>query len=323
MRPRSQNMRRKKRIPRALPKAERQRILDTMHSTEFVDQPPAEVYAALLSRGIFLASIRTFYRILATVGESKERRNQRPPHVYVKPQLVATAPNQVWTWDITKLATKEKGVFLMAYVIIDLFSRFVVGWMVASKECKHLASQLFTDAIRRHSVEPGLIVHADRGAAMKSDTLAQLLDSLGVSQSFNRPRVSNDNPFSEGHFKTLKYQPHYPGKFSGILAARAWLQTFVAWYNDLHHHSSLALFTPADVFYLRVAAIAITRQLTLDEAYARSPERFPNGPPRVRLPASAVYINPVESNSIELPIPIKQLTELSDGTKCQNAAIAT
>jgi putative transposase len=294
-------VRRKKRIPRALPKAERQHILDLLHSPEFVDQPPAEVYAALLSRGVFLASIRTFYRILSASGEAKERRNQRAPHIHVKPQLVATAPNQVWTWDITKLATQEKGIFLMAYVIIDLFSRFVVGWMVAGKECKHLAAQLFTDSVQRHRIEPGLIVHADRGSAMKSDTLAQLLDSLGISQSFNRPRVSNDNPFSEGHFKTLKYQPDYPGKFACILAARAWLQTFLTWYNDVHHHSALALFTPADVFHLRVAAIAVTRQTALDKAYARSPERFPNGAPCVRLPATAVYINPVEASALELP----------------------
>jgi putative transposase len=292
---RLQHVHRKKRVPRALCAAEREHILATLHSPEFVDQPPAEVYATLLDRGIFLGSIRTFYRILAASGENKERRNQRKPHVYAKPELIATAPNQVWTWDITKLATHEKGVFLMAYVIIDLFSRLVVGWMVASKECQHLAVQLFTDSIVRHGVEPGLIVHADRGAAMKSDTLAQLLDTLGVSRSFNRPRVSNDNPFSESHFKTLKYQPDYPGKFACILAARAWLQEFFTWYNEVHHHAGLALFTPAEVFYGRVTALAKMRQGALNAAYALTPERFPNGPPGVAMPARAVHINPTES----------------------------
>jgi len=163
--------------PRRLGDAERQHLLDMFHTPEFADQPPTEVYAALLGRGI----IRTMYRLLAAAGESKERRNQRLPHVHVKPSLKATAPNQVWTWDITKLATEQKGVFLLVYVIIDLFSRYVVGWMVATKECKHLAAQLFAETIARHGVEPGLTVHADRGSAMKSDTLAQLLASLGAS----------------------------------------------------------------------------------------------------------------------------------------------
>ena len=157
----------------------------------------------------------------------------------MKPSLTATAPNQVWTWDITKLATLERGVFLHAYVIIDLFSRFVVGWMVAAKECKHLAAQLFADAVARHGIEPGLTVHSDRGSAMKSDTLAQLLATLGASQSFSRPHVSDDNAFSEAQFKTLKYQPDYPGRFSGVLHARGWLEPFFAWHNDDHQHSGL------------------------------------------------------------------------------------
>ena len=279
--------------PRRLDDAERQHVLDTLHLPEFVDQPPTEVYAALLGRGIYLASIRTMYRVLAEVGETRERRNQRPAQSHAMPSLTATAPNQVWTWDITKLATHEKGVFLMAYVIIDLFSRYVVGWMVATKECKHLAAQLFAETIARHGIEPGLQVHADRGSAMKSDTLAQLLASLGVTRSFSRPRVSDDNPFSEAQFKTLKYQPDYPGRFTGELHGRAYLQDFFGWHNDDHHHSGLALFTPADVFYGRVEAVRATRQAALDLAYAAHPERFPNGPPCVQLPPSAVYINPL------------------------------
>ncbi len=193
--------------PRRLRDEERAKILDTFHTTEFGDQSVTEVYAALLSRGIYLASIRTLYRVLAAQGETKESRNQRLPHVYTKPSLTATAPNQAWTWDITKLATTAVGVFLHAYVIIDLFSRYVVGWMVASRECKHLAAQLFAETIARHGIEPGLLVHSDRGSSMKSDTLAQLLATLGVQRSFSRPHVSDDNPFSESQFKTMKYQP--------------------------------------------------------------------------------------------------------------------
>ena len=284
--------------PRRLGDDERQAIVDAMHSEEFVDQPPMEMFAKLLSRGVYLASIRTIYRVLAELGESKERRNQRLPHPYVKPSLTATGPNQVWTWDITKLATLEKGVFLHAYVIIDLFSRYVVGWMVAAKECKHLAAQLFAEAAARHGIEPGLIVHADRGAAMKSDTLAQLLATLGVDQSFSRPHVSDDNPFSESQFKTLKYQPDYPGFFGSLLHARGWLDSFFGWHNDEHHHSGLALFTPADVFFGRFMAVHAARQEALDAAHARHPERFPNGPPKAALPPATVHINPLEASTV-------------------------
>lgn len=281
--------------PRRLGDDERQAMVDVMHSPEFADQPPMEVFARLLSRGIYLASIRTFYRVLAELGESKERRNQRLPRAYVKPSLTATAPNQVWTWDITKLATLQKGVFLQLYVIIDLFSRYVVGWMLATKECKHLAAQLFAETVARHGIEPGLTVHSDRGSAMKSDTLAQLLATLGVDQSFSRPHVSDDNPYSEAQFKTLKYQPDYPGRFAGEMHARGWLEPFFGWHNDDHHHSGLALFTPAEVFFGRVPAVHAVRQETLDAAYALHPNRFPNGPPKAALPPAEVHINPLEA----------------------------
>ena len=284
--------------PRRLGDEERRVIADVMHSPEFVDQPPMEVFATLLSRGVYLASIRTIYRVLAELGETKERRNQRLAHPHVKPSLSARAPNQVWTWDITKLATMQRGVFLHAYVIIDLFSRYVVGWMVAAKECKHLAAQLFADSVARHGVEPGLTVHSDRGAAMKSDTLAQLLASLGVERSFSRPHVSDDNPFSEAQFKTMKYQPDYPGFFDGLLHARGWLADFFGWHNDEHHHSGLALFTPAEVFSDRVAAVHAVRQEALDAAYARHPARFPSGPPRAPWPPAEVRINPLEARTV-------------------------
>lgn len=287
--------------PRRLAQVERQLLLDTLHLPEFADQPPTEVYAALLERGIYIASIRTMYRVLAEVGETRERRNQRPAQSHPKPSLTATAPNQVWTWDITKLATLQKGVFLMAYVIIDLFSRYVVGWMVASKECQHLAAQLFAETIARHGIEPGLQVHADRGSAMKSDTLAQLLASLGATRSFSRPRVSDDNAFSEAQFKTLKYQPDYPGRFTCELHGRAWLQEFFGWHNDEHHHTGLALFTPSDVFHGRVEAVRVARQTALDAAYAAHPERFPNGPPCAALPPSEVHINPITAEALCIP----------------------
>jgi putative transposase len=295
--------------PRRLSDDERQTIVDVMHSPEFVDQPPMEVFAKLLSRGVYLASIRTIYRVLAELGESKERRNQRLPHPHVKPSLTATAPNQVWTWDITKLATLERGVFLHAYVIIDLFSRYVVGWMVAAKECKHLAAQLFADAVARHGIEPGLTVHSDRGSSMKSDTLAQLLATLGASQSFSRPHVSDDNAFSEAQFKTLKYQPDYPGRFSGVLHARGWLEPFFGWHNDDHQHSGLALFTPAEVFFGRVADVHRVRQETLDARYALHPHRFPNGPPKAALPPTEVHINPLEALAVSIAVNAQPLDD--------------
>ena len=292
-------------VPRRLGAEERERLLDTLHSPKFADQPPAEVYATLLGLGIYLASIRTMYRVLAAEGEVIERRNQRQPHVYAKPSLTARGPNEVWTWDITKLATNRNGVFLIAYVIIDLFSRYVVGWMLAQKECKHLAAQLFAETIARHGVEPGLTVHADRGSAMKSDTLAQLLASLGASRSFSRPHVSDDNPFSEAQFKTLKYQPDYPGRFESEQEGRAYLQDFFGWHNDEHHHAGLELFTPADVFHGRVEAVAARRQAALDQAFLAHPERFPNGPPQVRRPPTEVHINPMASSAVT----VEQATE--------------
>jgi putative transposase len=281
--------------PRRLTEEERQRILDTLHDARFVDQPPAEVYATLLGEGAYIGSIRTMYRVLADSGEVRERRNVRAAQVHPTPSLTATAPNQVWTWDITKLATTEKGKFFHLYVILDLFSRFVVGWLLAARECKHLAATMLGEAIARHGVEPGLIVHADRGSAMKSDTVAQLLSDLGASRSFSRPRVSDDNAFSEAQFKTLKYQPDYPVRFASEVHARGWLEPFFGWHNDEHHHAGLALFTPADVFHARVDQVAEDRQRALDAAYAAHPERFPNGPPTVRRPPTKVEINPISA----------------------------
>lgn len=280
--------------PRKLGKNERQAILDVLHSEQFVDQPPPEVYANLLSQGVYMASIRTMYRLLAELGESAERRAQRAPQRHVKPMLSATAPNQVWTWDITKLRTVIPGVLFSLYVIIDLFSRMVVGWLLAERENAAHAERLFADTITRHGIAPGaLTVHADRGSPMRSDELAQLFAVLGVARSFSRPHVSDDNAFSEAQFKTLKYQPDYPGQFASLTHARGWCQDFIGWFNEHHQHSGIALFTPADVFYGRVEEIATRRQTALDDAFAAHPERFPNGAPIARRPPEAVHINPL------------------------------
>ena len=290
--------------PRRLSDEERRVVIETLTSPEFADQPPAEVFATLLTRGVYLASIRTMYRLLALhFGVVPDRRAQRLLRHHVAPSLEATSPNQVWTWDITKLAGPERGVFYCLYVVVDLFSRYVVGWMVAERESAKLAQHLFTDTCARHGVVPGsLTVHADRGGPMRSDGLAQLFADLGVERSFSRPRVSDDNPFIESHFKTLKYQPDYPRRFESLLHARAWLQRFFAWYVDHHHHAGLALFTPGDVFHGRVADVARARQAALDAGFAAHPERFPNGAPVVALPPARVAINP-----LALPIVVADL----------------
>lgn len=283
---------------RRIPDDERARILTVLDSERFIDQPPREVYGTLLSEGEYLCHWRSMYRILGERGPVRERRNHREPRRYAVPRLVANAPNRVWTWDISKLATLERGVFLSLYVVLDLFSRYVVAWMVAAHENSALAKQLFGEAVSRYQVDAGdLIVHQDRGAPMTSNGFAELLGQLGVERSYSRPRVSNDNPYSESHFHTAKYQPDYPGRFRDVAHARAWFADFVAWYNEYHHHQGLALFTPADVFFERVDAVAETRQNALNTAYAAHPERFVAGAPRVRRPAARVFINPPD----ELP----------------------
>jgi putative transposase len=295
--------------PRRLGESERQAVFDALHSERFKDQPPPEVYAALLSQGVYLASIRTMYRLLAERGESAARRAQRAPVKHVKPSLTATAPNQIWTWDITKLRSTVPGVLFYLYMIIDLFSRMVVGWLLAERENGAHAGRLFADTIARHGVAPGaLTVHADRGSPMKSDDLANLFGILGVARSFSRPHVSDDNAFSEAQFKTLKYQPDYPGEFNSYRHGRAWCQEFIGWFNEEHQHSGIALFTPADVFYGRVEEVAARRQAALDSAYAAHPERFPNAPPVVRRPPAAVHINPmpIDDTPEVAPAPVKE-----------------
>lgn len=278
---------------RALSEDQRATVLAVLHSPEHVDQPPREVYGALLAEDTYLCSVRTMYRLLASCGESRERRDQRPTAHHPMPQLVATAPDQVWTWDITKLATLTTGVFLNLFMVLDLFSRCIVGWMVARRETSALAQQLIARCIERTGVPAGqLTLHNDRGAPMTAHSFDALLTTLGIEASRSRPRVSNDNPFSESGFKTLKYQPDYPGCFRDGHHARAWVREFVTWYNQQHHHEGLNGFTPDEVYSGRHVALGLTRQLTLDAAYAKHPERWINGPPNLPRPPAMVCINP-------------------------------
>jgi putative transposase len=280
--------------PRKLSEAERGKVLEALHSERFEEQPPGEVFHTLLSEGTYLCSQRTMHRILAEQGESGDRRDQRAPKSHPVPRLCADRPNSVWTWDISKLPTFVAGVFLNLYVVLDLYSRYVVAWMVAERENSALAKQLFEEAIERYDIAPGTLqVHQDRGAPMRAHTFIDLLASLGVDASHSRPRVSNDNAFSEALFKTTKYQPDYPGLFVDASHARQWCGEFFPWYTDQHHHSGLAGFTPADVFFGRVEACATIREQTLADAFLRHPERFVHGPPKVRRPPNVVYINPL------------------------------
>jgi putative transposase len=279
-------------VPRQLSTAERAQVVAVLHREEFADQPPGEIVATLLSRGLYVASVRTFYRILAAEAEVRERRAQRRHPPTVKPSLTATAPNQVWTWDITKVAGVG-GAWFYIYVLIDLFSRYVVGWLAAERENGVTAAAWLRETIARHGVDPTtLAVHNDRGAPMTSASFTQLCTQLGVAQSFSRPHVSDDNPFSEAQFRTMKYQPDFPARFGSLLHVRGWMTEFFEWHNDAHHHAGLAMFTPAEVFHARVEVVAAQRQAALDAAYAAHPERFVKGPPRVHRPPTSVSINP-------------------------------
>ena len=272
-------------------------MLDTLHEPRFVDQPPREVFATLLDAETYLCSWRTMYRILHDHGEVKERRQQRNHRKYAIPRLVARSPNAVWSWDITLLRGLERGQFFYLYVILDLFSRYVVGWMVAPCESEELAEHFINQTCERQGVvRAGLTLHADRGSVMRSGVVSELLSKLGVEQSHSRPRVSNDNPYSESHFKTLKYHGTFPGKFESLEEAREHCQEWFRWYNQAHHHVNLALFTPAQVHLGQVEAVRTRRQRALDAAYAAHPERFVKGAPQAGRPPSEVWINrPAES----------------------------
>jgi len=278
---------------RALPAEERQAVRDVLHEPRFVDLAPAEIYATLLDDGRYLCSERTLYRVLAENAEVRERRDQLRHPSYAAPQLLATRPNDVWSWDITKLLGPTKWTYYYLYVLLDVFSRYVVGWLLAEQESARLAEQLIAESCARQEIAPGqLTVHSDRGPAMISKPVALLLADLGVTKSHSRPHVSNDNPFSESQFKTLKYRPDFPDRFGSLEHGRSFCGDFFPWYNTEHHHVGLGLFTPHDVHYGLAEAKRDQRARVLAEAYAKNPERFPNGPPSPRLLPTAVWINP-------------------------------
>ncbi len=281
---------------RALSEEENERVLSVLHSEEFIDAAPAEVVATLSSRGQYLCSTRTMYRVLAANREVRERRNRVRRPMYVRPQLVATAPNQVWSWDITKLRTGVPFVYLFLYVILDIFSRYVVGWMVAERETSALAKRLIEETYLREGVQPDqLTLHADRGTQMVAQTTAQLCARLGIVRSHNRPYVSNDNPYSESQFGTMKQHSSFPKIFGGIADALVWARGFFPWYNENHQHGGIAYLTPAQVHRGEVESVIARRQDAMRDAYGRHPERFVRGMPRVARPPEAVWINPPEA----------------------------
>jgi len=288
---------------RSLSDAEKEHVLDTLNSERFADIAPQEVYATLLDEGVYLCSVRTMYRILEENKEVRERRSQAAHIEYAKPELLATQPNELWSWDITKLKGPVKWSYFQLYVIIDVFSRYVVGWMVADRESSELAKRLIFETIRKQEADPShLTIHADRGSSMKSKCVALMLSDLGVTKTHSRPHVSNDNPFSESQFKTMKYRPEFPTRFGSIEDARAFCVDFFDWYNTEHHHSGIALMTPEMVHYGLTEEVRLNRNVTLQRAYQDHPERFVRKQPEPpRLP-NAVWINPpaTVSKTLEL-----------------------
>ena len=291
-------MRSRKRAPqpRALPASEHQAILNRMNRPEFWDQTPYQVYHTLLERGECLGSLSTLYRVLREANQTGERRNQRAPQSHAMPRLTATRPNAVWTWDITKLATTRRGVYLNLYVVMDLFSRYVVAWMVSRKENSQLAQQLMEQTLTRYGLDNQQVtLHQDRGSPMIAKSFLDLMADFGVVCSHSRPRVSSDNPYSESQFKTLKHQPDYPGRFDSPGHARLWASDYFAWYNHEHHHSGLNGFTPAQVYTGEFTGIAKNRQAALTRYYEKHSERFVRGKPTSALPPEAAHINPITS----------------------------
>lgn len=300
--------------PRALSAAEKDKVLETLNSPRFQDLAPREVYATLLDEGQYLSSWRTMYRVLDENDEVRERRNQLRHPNYAKPELLATAPNQLWSWDITKLLGPTKWTYFYLYVIMDVYSRYVVGWMIAERESADLAEELIAQTCARQGIERGqLTIHADRGSAMTSKTVALLLADLGVTKTHSRPHVSNDNPYSEAQFKTLKYHHDYPARFGSKQDARAWASTFFDWYNNRHYHTGIALLTPADVHFDRAQSVLQKRQTVLQAAYERHPERFVKGRPAPASLPTAAWINPPTPHAatVQTQTPLKNENENS------------
>jgi putative transposase len=285
-------VRARKAQPRALTPAERDTVRAVLNSPTFADKAPASVYHELLDEGVHLCSPSTMYRILRAHDEVRERRRQAVHPARVKPELVATKPNQCWSWDITKLHGPAKWTYYYLYVIIDIYSRYVVGWLIADAESKVLAERLLADTIAKQNINRNqLTIHADNGSSMASKPVAFLLADLGVTKSHSRPHTSNDNPFSEAHFRTLKYRPDFPDTFGSIADARAFCQRFFSWYNTEHYHSGVAWLHPVDVHYGQAETVRTARAEVLNAAYARNPNRFVNKPPQPAALPTAAWIN--------------------------------
>jgi len=277
---------------RALTEDERAAVLAQLHAERFVDASPGAVVATLLDEGTYLASERTMYRVLAAAREVHERRNLLRHPAYARPELLASGPNELWSWDISKLRGPTKWTYFQLYVILDVFSRYVPGWMVATRESAALAERLIADSAAKQNIAPGqLTVHADRGSSMTSKPVALLLADLGIVKSHSRPHTSNDNPYSEAGFKTLKYRPEFPVRFGSLEDARAFCRRFFAWYNGEHRHSGIAMYTPADVHSGRATELAQLRAGVLAGAYAAHPERFVQGRPHPKPVPTEVWIN--------------------------------
>jgi putative transposase len=292
------------RPPLALDAHENRVLLDTLNSERFVDTAPAAVHATLLDEGRYLGSVRTMYRLLAMHGGCRERRHQLTHPAYTKPELLALAPNQVWSWDITKLKGPAKWTCFHLYVILDIFSRHVVGWLIAQRESAELAEQLIAHTVARHDVEPGMLtLHADRGASMRSKPVAALLVDLDIAKSHSRPHVSDDNPYSESQFKTMKYRPDFPARFGSIEDARAHCQAFFTWYNTMHRHSGIGYMTPHSVHYGHAQTLRGSRQATLDAAFLARPLRFRGRRPQPHALPTAAWINPPSKETTTVPRP--------------------
>jgi putative transposase len=280
--------------PRALSESERQQIRDLAHSDAYRDASLPVIHATELNAGRVIASLSTFYRVLRADGETRERRAQRTPGQHAVPHLLADRPHACWSWDISKLPTLEPRRYLNLYLILDLYSRYVIAWMISAKENGALAKHLFQQALTRYGIRGGqLTVHQDRGAPMIAETYRDLLAAFGVEPSYSRPRVSNDNAASEAMFKTVKYSPGYPGRFADRKHARTWMTEFVDYYQS-RPHEGIAFYTPADVFHARIEPVFNRRQAALNAHFALHPERYPNGPPKAKRPPTVMVINPYE-----------------------------
>ena len=291
--------------PRSLTTTEKENISDILHELRFIDAAPAEIYSKLLDEGKYYCSISSFYRVLRELKEVQERRNILRHPNYDKPELLVTGPNQVWSWDITKLKGPRKGTIFYLYVILDIYSRFVVGWLIATSEKALIAKHLIEETCERQNVDTlTLTIHSDRGSSMTSKAVAELLSDLGVTKSLNRPHVSNDNPYSESQFKTLKYRPEFPVRFGSVEDARIFCGRFFSWYNNEHYHSGIALMTPYTVHYGKAEECYRNRQAVLQKAYEKNPERFVRGIPKPPQLPKAVWINPPDETTKDTGISI-------------------